>query len=145
MVGFIVTGHGEFAPGLASAVRMVAGDQPLFRVVPFREAEAGAYADVLGQALAELAAESDGVIAFVDLLGGTPFNQTMMAAAETPGIEVVTGANLPMLVECLVARTADTAADTLVKTALAVGGAGITHKNLADLMAPPPEDGEGGR
>lgn len=141
MVGFIVTGHGEFAPGLASAVRMVAGDQPLFSVVPFREEGAATFGDAVKREIADLASQADGVIAFVDLLGGTPFNQVMMACADIPGVEVVTGANLPMLIECLVARAADTPADALVSTALSVGSAGITHKNLADLMAPPGASG----
>ena len=40
MIGFILTGHGEFAPGLASALELVAGRQEGFKVVPF-DVEAG--------------------------------------------------------------------------------------------------------
>lgn len=36
MIGFVLTGHGQFAPGLKSAVDMVAGEQPNFEVVPLR-------------------------------------------------------------------------------------------------------------
>ena len=45
MVGFILTGHGQFAPGLASAIAMVAGDQPAFTVVPFEGDQAASYGE----------------------------------------------------------------------------------------------------
>lgn len=135
MVGFVLTGHGEFAPGLASAVEMVAGAQPHFAVVPFAEKDAATYADSLKQAIADMRAATDAVIVFVDLLGGTPFNEAFMAAADIDGVEVVTGVNLPMLIECVIARSEGTSAESLVETAVAVGADGIAHRNMADLQA----------
>ena len=38
----------------------------------------------------------EGVIVFVDLLGGTPFNQSMMIANDVDKLEIVTGSNLPI-------------------------------------------------
>ena len=37
----------------------------------------------------------DGVLVFTDLLGGTPFNQSMMIAQDVDNVEVLTGTNLP--------------------------------------------------
>ena len=51
MVGFILTGHGQFAPGLASAIAMVAGDQPAFTVVPFEGDQAASYGEDLRAAI----------------------------------------------------------------------------------------------
>ena len=45
MIGFILTGHGQFSNGLASAVDMVAGDQPAFQIVPFEGDHAAEYGD----------------------------------------------------------------------------------------------------
>ena len=50
MVGFILTGHGQFSNGLASAIDMVAGDQPAFQIVPFEGSQAATYGDELRQA-----------------------------------------------------------------------------------------------
>lgn len=136
MVGFILTGHGQFAPGLASSIAMVAGDQPNFVVVPFEEADAGTYGDTLRAAITELRGNTDGVVCFVDLLGGTPFNQSMMISAGMDNVEVVAGTNLPMLLETLIMRGMNEGmtVDEIISTALSVGPAGIVHKKLEPMM-----------
>jgi PTS system N-acetylgalactosamine-specific IIA component len=138
MVGVILTGHGQFAPGLNSALEMVAGPQADFAVVPFDEAAAGDYGPLLRSAISDMRDKTDGVLVYVDLLGGTPFNQAMMAAQEIAGVEVVTGTNLPMLIETMLTRTADTTVDQMVATSLEVGRAGVNHKTISALE---PEDG----
>ena len=104
MVGFILTGHGQFAPGLASAIAMVAGDQPAFTVVPFEGDQAASYGGDLRAAITAMREECDGVLVFTDLLGGTPFNQSMMIAQDVDNVEVLTGTNLPMVIELLFLR-----------------------------------------
>ena len=86
MVGFILTGHGQFAPGLASAIAMVAGDQPAFTVVPFEGDQAASYGEDLRAAITAMREECDGVLVFTDLLGGTPFNQSMMIALDVDNV-----------------------------------------------------------
>ena len=129
MVGFILSGHGQFARGLASAVEMVAGSQPAFKVIPFDNTTAATYADDLRRAVCDMRAENDGVLVFVDMLGGTPFNQTMAISQDVDGIEVVGGANLPMLVELLFKRRNASLAD-LAEMAVQVGRTGIAHKAM---------------
>lgn len=130
MVGIIVTGHGSFSSGLASAIGMVAGDQPEFETVPFDEAAAASYAQELHGAIKDMAARTGQVAVFVDLLGGTPFNQAMLVTQEIPGVRVITGTNLPMLLECLFVRNANGAmtVDEVTELALEVGPAGIVSK-----------------
>ena len=130
MIGFILTGHGEFAPGLASALELVAGRQEGFKVVPFDVDKAADYPELIHSEIAAMREQTDGVVVFCDLLGGTPFNQAMMAAATTPGVEVVTGTNLPMLLETLSTRMPDSTVDELVECALAAGKMGVDHKKL---------------
>ena len=89
MIGFILTGHAEFSNGLASAVDMVAGDQPAFKIVPFDGAQAATYGDDLRAAISAMRGECEGVLVFVDLLGGTPFNQAMMISQDIDSVEVV--------------------------------------------------------
>lgn len=130
MVGFILTGHGHFANGLKSALDMVAGDQEAFTIVPFEGSAAATYGDDLRAAITAMRAETDGVLVFVDLLGGTPFNQAMLVTQEIPGVRVITGTNLPMLLECLFVRNANGAmtVDEVTELALEVGPAGIVSK-----------------
>ncbi len=104
MVGFVLTGHGQFSNGLKSAVDMVAGDQPNFAIVPFEGSEAVTFGDDLRKTITDMAAECDGVLVFVDLWGGTPFNQSMIISSDVENMEIVTGTNLPMLVELVMTR-----------------------------------------
>lgn len=130
MVGCILTGHGTFAEGLGGALEMVGGPQEFFKAVSFHEDEAATFGDKLAGAISEMASACDGVVVFCDLMGGTPFNQAMMAAAAIPGVEVVTGTNLPMLLETLSTRMPDSTVDELVECALGAGKMGVDHKKL---------------
>lgn len=139
MVGFVLTGHGQFSTGLASAIAMVAGDQPAFEVVPFEGDAAATYGNDLREAITKLGAECEGVLVFVDLLGGTPFNQAMMISQDVENIEVVTGTNLPMLIELLFLRNGSSLSE-LADQAISVGQAGITAKTIESVAAPAADD-----
>lgn len=135
MVGFILTGHGEFSNGLKSALDMVAGDQPAFQIVPFEGDKAAEYGDDLRAAITSMRSEcKEGVIVFVDLLGGTPFNQSMMIANDVDKLEIVTGTNLPMIIELLFARNGATDVTALAEQAVTVGQTAVTRQSLAAIM-----------
>ena len=144
MIGFILTGHGQFSNGIASAIDMVAGDQPAFQIVPFEGSQAASYGDDLRAAITAMRAETDGVLVFVDLLGGTPFNQAMMISQDISDVEVVTGANLPMLIELLLTRGAGSTLEELAGQAVEVGKAGIVHKKLEPVVNDADDFGEDG-
>ena len=127
MVGFILTGHGQFAPGLASAIAMVAGDQ------------AASYGEDLRAAITAMREECDGVLVFTDLLGGTPFNQSMMIAQDVDNVEVLTGTNLPMVIELLFLRGNATLAE-LGEQAVTVGQTGVTAQTVASVASSEEED-----
>lgn len=130
MIGCILTGHGTFANGLADALSMIAGDQDYFIPVPFIESGAASYPETLASTISDLLDQTDGVLIFCDLLGGTPFNQAMMLSQNYNNVEVVTGTNLPMLLETLSLRLASTTLTDLLQTALESGIAGVSHKTL---------------
>ena len=130
MIGCILTGHGTFANGLADALSMIAGDQDYFIPFPFIEAGAASYPETLASTISDLLDQTDGVLIFCDLLGGTPFNQAMMLSQNYNNVEVVTGTNLPMLLETLSLRLASTTLTDLLQTALESGIAGVSHKTL---------------
>lgn len=132
MIGFIVTGHGSFASGLASAVAMVAGEQPEFECVPFYDVSAASYGGELRRVIDGMARRCPSLVIFADLLGGTPFNQAMLATQGLACARVVAGTNLPMLIEALFMRNSNSeiSADELVDFALEVGREGVVSKRL---------------
>lgn len=137
MIGFLLTGHGEFAPGLASALELVAGKQEAFKVVPFDVEKAAEYPELLHTEIEQLREETDAVLVFVDLLGGTPFNQAMINTQSISDVNVVTGTNLPMLIETLFTRNSDASAtlDTLTECALAAGQNGVVTRKLGAVAS----------
>ena len=135
MIGFILTGHGHFSTGLKSAVDMVAGPQENFEIVPFEEAEAGAYAGKLREAVTAMHAACDGVLVFVDLVGGTPFNQSMLLTSELDNVSVVAGTNLPMLIDIVMTRTDSSTIAELVDEAVTVGKEGVCTMSLDSAAA----------
>ena len=137
MIGFLLTGHGEFAPGLASALELVAGKQEAFKVVPFDVEKAAESPELLHTEIEQLREETDAVLVFVDLLGGTPFNQAMINTQSISDVNVVTGTNLPMLIETLFTRNSDASAtlDTLTECALAAGQNGVVTRKLGTVAS----------
>ena len=143
MVGCILTGHGTFAEGVGAALEMVGGPQEDFAIVTFLEDEAGEFPAKISGAIAQMAEKCGEVVVFCDLMGGTPFNQAMMAGATIPGVRVVTGTNLPMLLECMSMRADGVTAAELVDTAVEIGRMGVAAPVLDLAASSEPEDGEG--
>lgn len=135
MVGFILTGHGEFAQGMMSVIELLGGAPEDFAVVPFDVNEAGEYPELIQGKIAEMSETYDGVLVFVDLIGGTPFNQAMIASQLHPNVSVVGGTNVPMLIETIFSRNMnkDATADELAEMAVQSGINGVAHKTTSSL------------
>ena len=105
MVGIIVVSHGGMAEGLLDAMRMITGEQERVAAISLDESDAP---EDLGERIKEMLPEmddGDGVLIMVDLFGATPFNASSRLYLELDRkIEIVTGANLPMLVETVISR-----------------------------------------
>ncbi len=135
MTHIILTGHGHFAAGIASALEMVAGDLDAFTVVEFTQEDAQTYPDKLSSVIDAGLSSEGSVLVFCDLKGGTPFNCSMLSAAQNEHVEVVGGVNLPVLIETVMMRGADatrTAAD-LAEIAMTAAKSAITRDNKASL------------
>ncbi len=143
MVGCIVTGHGQFAPGLASAVEMIAGPQDAFAPLAFTDQEAAEYPNILKKQIESFVSVEGGCVVFCDILGGSPFNQSMMIASEIPEVEVVGGTNLGMLLEVLCSRTDSDTAQSLAEAAVEAGRTSIEHKSIDMLGFDEVEEGDG--
>ena len=120
-------------------ISVTAGDQPAFTVVPFEGDQAASYGEDPRAAITAMREECDGVLGLTDLLGGTPFNQAMMIAQDVDNVEVLTGTNLPMVIELLFLRGNATLAE-LGEQAVTVGQTGITAQTVASVAGSDEED-----
>jgi len=102
MIGIIISGHGDFPIGMLDSVRLIAGEVPKARAIPFKdnveELEAA-----LDAAMEELEG-GYGVVCFTDLAGGTPFNACSRLAVKRGNVKVIGGANSPMILSGLFLR-----------------------------------------
>lgn len=144
MLGLVVTGHGEFSNGLIHAARMIAGAQDHVTYVPFAD---GMDLEVLQAQISEQVQQHiqnyGGVVILTDLKGGTPFNVSMMATHGLENVAVLSGTNLPMVIEgTLLAQFNDEAA-TLATQLIATGQAGIDWPQLPATKTENSDDEDG--
>ncbi len=108
MVGLLITGHGHFATGLGSSLRLITGNAENIVYVDFEENHStDTLTENLNKALDELK-DCDGVLVLSDLAGGSPFKSAVECKVARPdqAIEVLAGSNLPMLIEGSMAMAA---------------------------------------
>ncbi len=97
-VGVVVISHGQFATELLNAAEMIVGDLPTFTAVSIGWHDDVTVARVaIEQAIAKVD-RGRGVLLLTDMFGGTPSNLGL-SFLDAGRIEVLTGANLPMLIK----------------------------------------------
>jgi PTS system mannose-specific IIA component len=97
MIGVVLVTHAGLAGALISAAEMIVGTIDRCASV---QVDPGEHADgIMARVVAAVEAVSgDGAIIMTDLFGGTPSNMAMSFLKEGR-VEVLTGVNLPMLIE----------------------------------------------
>lgn len=138
MIGMIATGHGSFATGITSGLKLLAGEPQDYETVDFLpEDSAETLAQKLDAAYERLSG-CEGIVIFADLTGGTPFNVSIRMKMEHPErqIEVIGGSNLPAVLEGYMARMAGAEIQSLAVQVLEAG------KNAMLRFVPSSDDGE---
>ena len=91
----IVAAHGTLAAGLVSAVACIAGDAAAARLLPFSNSRLGGAE--LFETLKQAVAASGASVVFTDLPAGSCTIAARRVARDVPGLAVVCGVNLPIL------------------------------------------------
>lgn len=116
MIGIIVTGHGHFATGLLSSIEVIAGKQEYIEAIDFHANSSNTeLANSLEEAIGRL--NCSDILFCTDIAGGTPFNQSVILSTRMPNSKVISGTNVPVLLEALFSRgnqTATSMAEILV-------------------------------
>lgn len=97
MIKIIITGHGNFATGMKSALEIIAGEHNKIIALDFLGEDDGT------ELMKDFQQKINNVptLIFTDLYGGTPFRTAFKLAYEDEKIGVLTGTNLGMLLEIL--------------------------------------------
>jgi len=118
MIGLVIVAHGGLAAQLLAATEHVVGPLEAARAVAIEPADdIRAKQREVAEAVAAVDG-GDGVVVVTDMFGGTPANLAMGALSE-PNVEVIYGANLPLLVKLATRR--DNAMEDAVAQALEAG------------------------
>ncbi len=105
MIGIILVSHGQFAKELLKSAEMIMGKQDNIVALALEPDDDPI---VLKDIIYEECHKKDlgnGVIVLVDFMGGSPGNAASYLAME--GYPVITGVNLPMLLELIAMRNSD--------------------------------------
>lgn len=105
MVGIVLTSHGGFADGINQSAEMIFGQQQDVAHVILKPDEGPDDIHAkLEEAIKDFS-DQEQVLFLVDLWGGTPFNQASSLFEQHKDTwAIVTGMNLPMVIEALASR-----------------------------------------
>jgi PTS system mannose-specific IIA component len=104
MIGIVVVTHAQLGEALIGAAEFIVGDRPegLVSVSIDLAQEVDKLRDKVAQGIKKVD-RKDGVIVLTDMFGGTPSNLSY-SFLEEGHIEVLSGVNLPVLIEAVVSR-----------------------------------------
>lgn len=125
MIGIVVASHLHLAEALLETTRMIYGKPERVVAVPLLEGEGlEELKDKVIRAIDEVN-DGDGVLVLVDLFGGTTMNVAALIAAERGDIEIISGVNLPMMLQVLFEREDTNNLRELAEKALQAGKDGV--------------------
>lgn len=134
MIGVLVVTHGELAAGFKNSVHLIMGEQEQFDTLGLFEGnDFGKFKEEIHDKIVGLDS-GDGVAVLVDLLGASPYNATAMNMSrlgdEQHQVRLITGVNLPMLIETLSTRNNHQSLTDFVKTAIESGKNGVEELSV---------------
>ena len=98
MTAIIVSGHGQLSTGLLDGFKMIFGHDDKIIAGAFLKGEGIPQLQEKYQAVMARFPD-DNILFLVDVFGGTPYNSAVQLVFDHPAADVVTGVNLPMLLE----------------------------------------------
>lgn len=117
MVGVIIVGHGNFATGMHSALRLLNGECDTLISIDFQEGTS--FEDLCEQLNKEVEKFGNAdVIILTDIPGGSPFKAAAMATFSYKNVRALTGINFPVLMEIVLSKDYTDNIDSLIDKAI---------------------------
>lgn len=142
MIGLIISGHGNFASGLRSSLKLIAGEVINVEYVNFEESDS---TEILKEKYYDSLKSLDNcdkILALTDLAGGSPFKTLVEIKTEIERpMEVIGGTNLPMALEISMTKDIIDDLSLLSESALEVGKSGVVKFEFISHEEPECEDG----
>lgn len=143
MVGILVATHGGFAEGILNAVELLAGKPEKVETIGLYHGDGiDEFSGKVEDAITRLD-DGDGVLVFVDIVGGSPYNAVMKCFSKKENLKAIAGVNMAMLIQAVMMREG-TSLDELCdlcgeagKTALA-----FMHETYAEMISETDNDEE---
>ena len=126
----VMVSHGEFAPGLHTAVKMMTGDRSDVLSTSLKD---GMSADQFAENFAELVKDftaEDQVILLADILSGSPFTNALNVLSEKGILQntlIIAGMNMPLAITAVLMKDNFDDVKDLADTLLSEGKAGLTQ------------------
>lgn len=136
MVNLIIATHGKFSEELVNSAQMVYGEVDNLSVVTFVPGEGQDTLVEKYEAIISGFKTDNPVLFLVDLFGGSPYNAAARVVAKRPQDSIVTGVNLPMLLEVMDASADATNAQELANLAKEVGQLSVKTHHAKDDDTP---------
>lgn len=120
----LLVSHGGLASGLLGSFEMIAGKNECISAISLTDEGIGEFSKQLTQYLENH--ENEQVLILCDIKGGTPFNEAYREYLAKPNqIKVISGMNLPMLIEIGVMLQDDSDIAQLVEIGINAGKTSI--------------------
>lgn len=128
MVSIIIATHGKLAEGLLDSLELITGMKDNIRTLSLeRSMDVTEYGRILSDTVKEMD-DLSGVIVFTDLFLASPYNQAVLGyrnIGKDDKYYVVSGVNLPMLIEAVDLRAMGKDISEIVAEAVENGKEGI--------------------
>ncbi|MFI4819064.1 MAG: PTS mannose transporter subunit IIAB [Enterobacterales bacterium] len=130
-IALIISTHGVSAKYMLNTVEMILGKQKNVNFVNFIDCENSKILFNKYNLCIKNLLTNNGVIFLVDIWGGTPFNVASSISINKKNFEVISGVNIPMLIETFMSRNETISSKELSLISIETGKYGI--KSLKDL------------
>ncbi|MBB5183423.1 PTS sugar transporter subunit IIA [Catenisphaera adipataccumulans] len=131
----VLVSHGEFAPGLHSAVKMMTGDREDVLSTSLKD---GMGADQFAENFKELVKDiktDDQIILLADILSGSPFTNALNVLSEKgmlPNTLVIAGMNMPLALTAVLMKDNFDNLDEFAEALLNEGRSGVTRFDVSE-------------
>lgn len=105
----VLVSHGPLASGMLASAKMLVGELNNICAIELHEED---LAETFGARLSEVIdQENDEILILSDIPGGTPCNQSLLIYSKHSNIEVISGMNLPMVLDAYLKKDQYTLAE----------------------------------
>ena len=112
---FLIATHGTFSAGAKSSLEMIIGSiENLFIIQAYLDGNHAIEEEI--KIITDQISNEDELIVFTDILGGSVTNQLLQQGTK-PNIHIVSGFNLPLLIEVMLSD-AETPAAEIIESAI---------------------------